>query len=103
MITPWLTVIGLGENGLDALPASSRALIESAEVLLGGKRHLAMVTQSGAERLTWRVPLLDTMADIETRRGKRFVVLATGDPMHYGIAVTLARHFLWILLTHCPT
>jgi len=93
LITPWLTVIGLGENGLDALPASSRALIESAEVLLGGKRHLAMVTESGAERLTWRVPLLDTMADIETRRGKRFVVLATGDPMHYGIAVTLARHF----------
>ncbi len=93
MTTPWLTVIGLGEDGLDALPASSRALVESAEVLLGGKRHLAMVPSSDAERLTWRVPLLDSMADIEAHRGKRFVVLATGDPMHYGIAVTLARHF----------
>ena len=93
MTIPWLTVIGLGEDGLDALPASSRALIESAEVLLGGKRHFAMVPESGAVRLTWRVPLLDSMADIAEHRGKRFVVLATGDPMHYGIAVTLARHF----------
>jgi len=38
--------------------------------------------------------LIDSMADIETRRGKRVVVLATGDPMHYGIGVTLARHFV---------
>jgi len=91
--THWLTVIGLGEDGLDALSPSSRVLIENAEVLLGGKRHLAMIPEGGAERLTWRVPLLDTMADIEARRGKRFVVLATGDPMHYGVAVTLAHHF----------
>jgi len=90
---PWLTVIGLGEDGLDALPAALRALVEGAEVLLGGERHLAMVPDSGAERLTWRTPLIDSMAEIEAHRGKRFVVLATGDPMHYGIGVTLARHF----------
>jgi precorrin-6Y C5,15-methyltransferase (decarboxylating) len=91
--TPWLTVIGLGEDGPDALPAAHRALVEGAEVLLGGARHLAMIPDNGTERLTWRVPLIDSMADIETRRGKRVVVLATGDPMHYGIGVTLARHF----------
>lgn len=93
METPWLTVIGLGEDGIEALPAAVRALVEGAEVLLGGKRHLAMIPENGAERLTWRIPLIDSMADIEAHRGKRVVVLATGDPMHYGIAVTLARHF----------
>ena len=77
---PWLTVIGLGEDGLDALPAALRALVEGAEVLLGGERHLAMVPDSGAERLTWHTPLIDSMAEIEAHRGKRFVVLATGDP-----------------------
>ncbi|MDA0228856.1 MAG: precorrin-6y C5,15-methyltransferase (decarboxylating) subunit CbiE [Proteobacteria bacterium] len=91
--TLWLTVIGLGEGGLDALPAALRALIDSAEVLLGGDRHLAMIPDTGAERLTWRTPLIDSMADIAAHRGKRVVVLATGDPMHYGIGVTLARHF----------
>lgn len=91
--TPWLIVIGLGEDGLDALPPAFRALVDSAEVLLGGERHIAMVPDSFAERLTWRTPLVDSMADIEAHRGKRVVVLATGDPMHYGIGVTLARHF----------
>jgi len=91
--TPWLIVIGLGEDGLDALPAAFRALVDSAEVLLGGERHLAMIPDSVAERLTWRTPLVDSMADIKAHRGKRVVVLATGDPMHYGIGVTLARHF----------
>ena len=91
--TPWLTVIGLSEDGPDALPAAARALVDGAEVLLGGERHLAMIADNGAERLTWRTPLIDSMADIEAHRGKRFVVLATGDPLHYGIAVTLARHF----------
>ena len=91
--TPWLSVIGLGEDGIEALPAAARALVDGAEVLLGGARHLAIIPDNGAERLTWRTPLIDTMADIEAHRGKRFTVLATGDPMHYGIGVTLARHF----------
>ncbi len=93
MDTPWLTVVGLGEDGIEALPATARALVDGAEVLLGGKRHLAMIPENDAERLTWRIPLIDSIADIEAHRGKRFVVMATGDPMHYGIAVTLARHF----------
>ena len=91
--TPWLAIIGLGEDGLDALPATLRALIDNAEILVGGERHLAMIPDSAAERLTWRTPLIDSMADIEAHRGRRVVVLATGDPMHYGIGVTLARHF----------
>ena len=91
--TPWLTVVGIGEDGIHALPATARALVEGAEVLLGGARHLAMIPENGAARLTWRIPLIDSMADVEAHRGKRVVVMATGDPLHYGIAVTLARHF----------
>jgi precorrin-6Y C5,15-methyltransferase (decarboxylating) len=45
------------------------------------------------ERLTWRTPLKDTMRDIAQRRGKRVVVLASGDPMMFGVGATLARHF----------
>ena len=41
--TPWLSVIGLGEDGIEALPAAARALVDGAEVLLGGSRHLAMI------------------------------------------------------------
>ncbi|MFQ5954830.1 MAG: precorrin-6y C5,15-methyltransferase (decarboxylating) subunit CbiE [Kiloniellales bacterium] len=89
---PWLSVIGLGEDGFERLSPAARALVEGAEVLVGGERHLAMVPQAGAERLGWRTPVTDTIAEITARRDKRVVVLATGDPMSYGIGVTLARH-----------
>lgn len=93
MTTSWITVVGLGEDGLERLSPEARAAIASAEVLIGGERHLALVPQGGGERMSWRTPLKDTMADIAARRGKRVVVLASGDPMWFGVGATLARHF----------
>ena len=89
----WLAVVGLGEDGLAALAPAARTLVDTAEVLVGGRRHHALVPGHPGERLIWRVPLRDTMADIAARRGRRVTVLATGDPMAYGIGTTLARHF----------
>ena len=92
-MTPWLSIIGIGADGLDSLAPASRRLIEAAEVIVGGARHLAMVPNGAAERLSWSAPLSKTVDAIKARRGKRVVVLATGDPMWFGIGVTLARHF----------
>ena len=89
----WLTVIGLGEEGPDALAPAARALIDRAEVLVGGERHLAMIPDGTARRLTWRRPLLETMNDIRAVSGRRVVVLATGDPFCFGIGTTLRRAF----------
>lgn len=89
----WLTVIGLGEDGPDALAPAARALIAQAEVLVGGERHLAMIPDGVAQRLTWRRPLTDTMDDIRAAQGRQVVVLATGDPFCFGIGTTLRRAF----------
>ena len=91
---PWLHIVGIGEDGLDVLPAVARNLIDNAEVLIGGDRHLAMIPGNHpAERHRWESPLRKTVARLETMRGRRVVVLATGDPMSYGIGVTLTREF----------
>lgn len=93
-MTPWLHIVGLSENGITALPAVARNLIDNAEVLVGGDRHLAMVPEEhSADRHRWESPLRKTIARLKTVRGKRIVVLATGDPMSYGIGVTLTREF----------
>lgn len=75
------------------LSAAARALVEGAELLIGGERHLALVPETTAERLVWRQPLADTIPLIAARRGARVVVLASGDPLCYGVGATLARHF----------
>ena len=89
----WLSIVGIGEDGIDGLDSTTRELITSAEILIGGERHLAMIPQSKQERLTWRSPLSETISEIRALRGRRVCVLATGDPMWFGIGVTLARTF----------
>lgn len=101
--TPWLSVVGLGEDGLDVLPPAVRLLVDEAQVVIGGERHLAMLPAThSAQRMTWRSPLRDTIADIRALEGKRVCVLATGDPMSYGIGVTLGREFGQNALTIIP-
>jgi precorrin-6Y C5,15-methyltransferase (decarboxylating) len=92
-VRPWLSIIGIGEDGVAGLVPAARALIETAEALVGGVRHLGMVPDYGAERIPWERPLAATIDAIEARRGARVAVLATGDPMWYGIGVTLSRRF----------
>ena len=90
---PWLSVIGIGEDGLPGLSAAARTLVETAETLVGGARHLAMVAPGNAERLLWQHPLTDTLAAVAARRGSRVTVLASGDPLWYGVGTLLVRHF----------
>jgi precorrin-6B C5,15-methyltransferase / cobalt-precorrin-6B C5,C15-methyltransferase len=90
---PWLSVVGIGDDGLASLCPAARAVVEAGEVLVGGRRQLAMVANGRAERLAWQRPLEATFDDLEARRGRRVVVLASGDPMCFGVGETLARRF----------
>ncbi|PPD13219.1 MAG: cobalamin biosynthesis bifunctional protein CbiET, partial [Methylocystis sp.] len=58
MNAPWLSLIGLGEDGADALAPAARALVAQASLIVGGARHLAMI-DAPAERLQWPSPLSD--------------------------------------------
>lgn len=92
-MTPWLTVIGIGDDGLGGLSEHARALIADAELLVGGERHLAMLPANATPRLTWAKGLAETFDAIERWRGRAVVVLATGDPMWFGGGANLARRF----------
>jgi precorrin-6Y C5,15-methyltransferase (decarboxylating) len=87
----WLTIVGLGEDGLSGLGAEARAAIETAEFLVGGERHLAMIPPGRADRIAWGSPFEAGLQALLARRGRRTVVLASGDPMSYGVGATLAR------------
>jgi precorrin-6B C5,15-methyltransferase / cobalt-precorrin-6B C5,C15-methyltransferase len=91
MTAPWLTIIGIGEDGVDGLPPVHRATIAAAKLIVGGERHLAMLGETKAETRSWASPLSRTVDEVLKRRGRPVVVLATGDPMHFGIGVTLAK------------
>ena len=92
-MTRWLSVIGLGEEGLEGLSPLARQTYEAAEVLVGGARHLALLPEDGRERLAWPSPMMDLLPEIEARKERKVCVLATGDPFCFGVGTALAKRF----------
>ncbi len=92
MTQKWLSIVGIGEDGLKGLSAIARSLIEQAEIIIGGDRHLAMLPPDDQrQKITWTSPISTSIAEIIRRRGQSICVLASGDPFCYGIGVTLTR------------
>lgn len=88
MADPWLTIIGIGEDGLGGLSEASRKALSSAETVFGGERHLALA-DVGSRGRAWPVPF---DADIVLScRGRPTAVLASGDPFWYGAGASLAE------------
>ncbi|MFD9630640.1 precorrin-6y C5,15-methyltransferase (decarboxylating) subunit CbiE [Streptomyces violascens] len=90
---PDVTVIGIGADGWDGLAPASRDALGAAHVVVGGARQLALLPDvCGAERVAWPTPLRAAVPVLlEAHRGRRIAVLASGDPMFYGIGRTLTE------------
>lgn len=87
MADPWLTIIGIGEDGLAGLSEASRKALANAETVFGGERHLALA-DVGSRGRAWPVPF---DADVVLScRGRPTAVLASGDPFWYGAGASLA-------------
>jgi precorrin-6B C5,15-methyltransferase / cobalt-precorrin-6B C5,C15-methyltransferase len=87
MAEPWLSIIGLGEDGLAGLSEASRNALTSAEIVFGGPRHLALAKVRGQ---AWPLPF--SVAPVLAHRGRRVAVLASGDPFWHGVGGSLAQH-----------
>ncbi|WP_183241639.1 precorrin-6Y C5,15-methyltransferase (decarboxylating) subunit CbiT [Bradyrhizobium sp. cir1] len=88
MADPWLTIIGIGEDGLAGLSEASRKALAKAETVFGGERHLALA-DVGSRGHAWPVPF---DADIVLGcRGRPTAVLASGDPFWCGAGASLAE------------
>lgn len=89
----WLTVIGIGEDGLDGLSAAARVALVDAAVIFGGKRHLAMLPADvPAECRVWPSPFSQAVDTVLALRGQKVAILASGDPMFYGMGASLSHH-----------
>ncbi|WP_075291182.1 precorrin-6y C5,15-methyltransferase (decarboxylating) subunit CbiE [Pararhizobium arenae] len=88
----WLTVIGIGEDGLAGLGDEAKRVLASAAVVFGGKRHIALAqTAITGERRCWLSPFERSVDEVVALRGTPVVVLASGDPFFFGVGVTLGR------------
>jgi precorrin-6B C5,15-methyltransferase / cobalt-precorrin-6B C5,C15-methyltransferase len=89
-MTAWLTIIGIGDDGLAGLNAANLARIKASAFLFGSRRLLKTADFPEAQLHFWEDGYEDTLAALMARRGLPTVLIATGDPMHFGIGATLA-------------
>jgi precorrin-6Y C5,15-methyltransferase (decarboxylating) len=89
---PWLTIIGMSEDGPEGLCAASRHALAHAELVIGAPRHLALLPNLTRPTRSWPVPFDAGIAPLLARRGRQTVVLASGDPFWFGVGGALARH-----------
>lgn len=93
-MTAWLHIIGMGDNGLESLTPATRAVLEAADVIVGGARHHALTSDIKAERINWPSPFSALTETLQSLRGKQVAVLATGDPLWYSVGPMIAKHLV---------
>jgi precorrin-6B C5,15-methyltransferase / cobalt-precorrin-6B C5,C15-methyltransferase len=89
----WLSIVGIGEDGIDGLSAVARGLVSGADIVFGGARHLALAARIiRGEARPWPSPFSRGVEEVLEARGRKVCVLASGDPFFYGVGSVLANH-----------
>lgn len=87
---PWLTVVGIGEDGFAGLGKQARRALLGATRIVGAPRQLQLLPHClRGERLNWPSPF--SLEPVLALRGEPVCVLASGDPMLFGVGASLAR------------
>ncbi len=89
----WLSIVGIGEDGVEGLSPIARGLVSSADIVFGGERHLNLAASLIRGRATpWPSPFSRAVGEVLAMRGRQVCVLASGDPFFYGVGSVLAGH-----------
>ncbi|WP_338573256.1 precorrin-6y C5,15-methyltransferase (decarboxylating) subunit CbiE [Pseudomonas canadensis] len=89
-MSPWLTVVGIGEDGFKGLGRNARHALLRATRIIGAQRQLDLLPVCiRGERELWPSPF--SLEPVLARRGEPVCVLASGDPMFYGVGASLTR------------
>lgn len=103
MTTP-VTVVGIGADGWAGLAPTSQTALRTAEVVLGAARQLSYLPgEVRAERVPWPTPLVPALPGLLAEHaGRSVALLASGDPMFFGIGATLVRELPAVRLRVLP-
>ena len=96
MTNPWLTIIGIGADGLESLASAQLEQVKNADIIITAKRIAASLKQQTqtpikADIHIWPVPFDPMFENLFKWKGQNIVILATGDPLWHGVGSIIAR------------
>ena len=101
-MSKWLTVVGMGEDGWEGLSNRARLAIKSTDVIVGANRLISLLPKTKAEIHEWPQPFSAVVEQIKPLAGRNTVILATGDPMNYGVVRKLMEFIPFDDMTIIP-
>lgn len=84
-----IKMIGIGDDGKISLLPLYEKWIDESEILIGGKRQLAFFSDYEGEKVVIESGLSALVGRLQTET-KNVVILASGDPLFYGIGSYLS-------------
>jgi precorrin-6B C5,15-methyltransferase / cobalt-precorrin-6B C5,C15-methyltransferase len=89
----WLSIVGIGEDGVEGLSPVACGLVAGADIVFGGARHLKLANALiRGQAKAWPSPFSRAVDEVLAMRGRQVCVLASGDPFFYGVGSVLANH-----------
>lgn len=89
----WLSVVGIGDDGWEGLSPAAREAIHAADLVVGGDRHLALIPAGAYETRAWTSPIRDAVADLASEKPRQVCILASGNPLLFGVGTLVAEAF----------
>ncbi|EQF22837.1 precorrin-6y C5,15-methyltransferase (decarboxylating), CbiE subunit [Clostridioides difficile CD160] len=87
-----INIIGLGPGNLDYITKKGENLISTSDVLIGGKRNLESIKNFKGEKIILDSNLREIIEYINNNKEKQISVIASGDPLIYGIGRYLSKN-----------
>ncbi|MDD9909594.1 MAG: precorrin-6y C5,15-methyltransferase (decarboxylating) subunit CbiE [Ahrensia sp.] len=91
MSARWLDIVGIGEDGMAGLSPEAKRVVTGADIIIGGDRHHSLSGNVAAERINWPSPFDAMIETIRSYRGRRLVILVTGDPLWYSVGARITK------------
>ncbi len=92
-MTARIHIVGIGDDGFEGLTGQARQLIQQAEVLIGAQSTLDQIPDTAAQQIPVGGDLGKLKTTIAQLADRPTVMLASGDPLFYGIARFLTEAF----------
>ncbi|CCL27707.1 TPA: cobalt-precorrin-7 (C(5))-methyltransferase [Clostridioides difficile] len=87
-----INIIGLGPGNLDYITKKGENLISTSDVLVGGKRNLESIKNFEGEKIVLDSNLREIIEYINNNKEKQISIIASGDPLIYGIGRYLSKN-----------
>ena len=79
-------IIGIGDDGLEGVTSTARKIIGDAQLLIGTAASLAAIGETSARKFEVGGDLESVVTQVSEAKEERVVILATGDPLFFGVA-----------------